>query len=135
MLARLVDGSQFQEFKTQFGSTLITGFAHIYGYVLDHFLARIGWEYNLLCWQKLSEERWLYSQAIATETLLYNWLPQYRLDHLRCLKNGDTGDRDDHNLETRMTQVGVKSFIIHSKYLAVSDWLTSLGLFFITSWR
>lgn len=35
MLARLVDGSQFQEFKTQFGSTLITGFAHIYGYVLD----------------------------------------------------------------------------------------------------
>ena len=71
-----MDGSQFQEFKTQFGSTLITGFAHIYGYVLDHFLARIAWEYKLLCWQKLSEERWLYSQAIATEALLYNWLPQ-----------------------------------------------------------
>ena len=36
-----MDGSQFQEFKTQFGSTLITGFAHIYGYVLALFLARI----------------------------------------------------------------------------------------------
>ncbi|KAL9951124.1 hypothetical protein ACROYT_G043728 [Oculina patagonica] len=34
ILARLVDGSQFQEFKTRFGSTLITGFARIYGYLV-----------------------------------------------------------------------------------------------------
>lgn len=34
ILARLLDGSQFQEFKAKFGSTLITGFAHIYGYLV-----------------------------------------------------------------------------------------------------
>lgn len=34
ILSRLVDGSQFQEFKTKFGSTLITGFAHIFGYLV-----------------------------------------------------------------------------------------------------
>lgn len=31
IIARLVDGSQFDEFKTLFGATLITGFARIYG--------------------------------------------------------------------------------------------------------
>ncbi|XP_020632800.1 probable methylcrotonoyl-CoA carboxylase beta chain, mitochondrial isoform X1 [Orbicella faveolata] len=34
ILARLVDGSQFQEFKTRFGTALITGFARIYGYLV-----------------------------------------------------------------------------------------------------
>ncbi|KAJ7386389.1 hypothetical protein OS493_008513 [Desmophyllum pertusum] len=34
ILARIVDGSQFQEFKTLFGSTLITGFARVYGYLV-----------------------------------------------------------------------------------------------------
>lgn len=32
IIARIVDGSEFQEFKTRFGKTLICGFAHIYGY-------------------------------------------------------------------------------------------------------
>ncbi|KAJ1917318.1 Methylcrotonoyl-CoA carboxylase beta chain, mitochondrial [Mycoemilia scoparia] len=32
VIARLVDGSQFHEFKPLYGSTLVTGFAHIYGY-------------------------------------------------------------------------------------------------------
>ncbi len=32
VIARLVDGSQLQEFKARYGKTLITGFAHIYGY-------------------------------------------------------------------------------------------------------
>lgn len=32
IIARLVDASQFEEFKPLYGSTLICGFAHIYGY-------------------------------------------------------------------------------------------------------
>jgi len=31
VLARLVDGSRFQEFKTRYGATLVTGFARIHG--------------------------------------------------------------------------------------------------------
>lgn len=32
VIARIVDGSRFDEFKQMYGSTLVTGFAHIYGY-------------------------------------------------------------------------------------------------------
>lgn len=32
IIARLVDGSEFEEFKALYGTTLICGFAHIYGY-------------------------------------------------------------------------------------------------------
>ena len=32
IIARIVDGSEFDEFKTLFGTTLICGFAHIHGY-------------------------------------------------------------------------------------------------------
>jgi 3-methylcrotonyl-CoA carboxylase beta subunit len=32
VIARIVDGSRFLEFKAEFGETLVTGFAHIYGY-------------------------------------------------------------------------------------------------------
>jgi acetyl-CoA carboxylase carboxyltransferase component len=32
VIARLVDGSRFHEFKTLYGQTLVTGFAHIHGY-------------------------------------------------------------------------------------------------------
>ena len=32
VIARLVDGSEFDEFKSRFGTTLVTGFAHIDGY-------------------------------------------------------------------------------------------------------
>jgi len=32
VIARLVDGSEFDEFKKLYGTTLVTGFAHIYGY-------------------------------------------------------------------------------------------------------
>ena len=31
VIARIVDGSEFHEFKPQYGSTLVTGFAHIWG--------------------------------------------------------------------------------------------------------
>ena len=31
IIARLVDGSRFQEFKANYGTTLVTGFAHLYG--------------------------------------------------------------------------------------------------------
>ena len=31
VIARLVDGSQFDEFKTRYGATLVTGFAHLHG--------------------------------------------------------------------------------------------------------
>ncbi|KAK2569525.1 Methylcrotonoyl-CoA carboxylase beta chain [Acropora cervicornis] len=34
ILARVVDGSQFQEFKAKFGSTLITGFAYVSGHLV-----------------------------------------------------------------------------------------------------
>jgi len=32
VIARLVDGSRFQEFKARYGTTLVTGFARLYGY-------------------------------------------------------------------------------------------------------
>jgi 3-methylcrotonyl-CoA carboxylase beta subunit len=32
VIARLVDGSEFDEFKKLYGTTLVTGFAHIHGY-------------------------------------------------------------------------------------------------------
>ena len=32
IIARIVDDSEFQEFKPLYGKTLVTGFAHIYGY-------------------------------------------------------------------------------------------------------
>ncbi|MGH8362084.1 MAG: carboxyl transferase domain-containing protein [Gammaproteobacteria bacterium] len=32
VIARLVDGSEFQEFKALYGKTLVTGFSHLYGY-------------------------------------------------------------------------------------------------------
>jgi acetyl-CoA carboxylase carboxyltransferase component len=32
IIARLVDGSQFREFKARYGSTLVTGFARLHGY-------------------------------------------------------------------------------------------------------
>ncbi|HZP41463.1 MAG TPA: carboxyl transferase domain-containing protein [Candidatus Binatia bacterium] len=32
VLARLVDGSRFHEFKARYGPTLVTGFAHLHGY-------------------------------------------------------------------------------------------------------
>jgi len=32
IIARIVDGSKFHEFKAQYGETLVTGFAKIYGY-------------------------------------------------------------------------------------------------------
>ena len=32
VIARIVDGSEFQEFKARYAKTLITGFAHIHGY-------------------------------------------------------------------------------------------------------
>jgi 3-methylcrotonyl-CoA carboxylase beta subunit len=34
VIARLVDGSRFDEFKARYGTTLVTGFAHLYGYPL-----------------------------------------------------------------------------------------------------
>lgn len=34
IIARLVDGSEFQEFKERYGSTLVTGFAKIHGYMV-----------------------------------------------------------------------------------------------------
>ncbi|GKT42452.1 putative methyltransferase [Colletotrichum spaethianum] len=32
VIARIIDGSEFSEFKRDFGTTLVTGFAHIHGY-------------------------------------------------------------------------------------------------------
>ncbi|MEL0035968.1 MAG: carboxyl transferase domain-containing protein [Gammaproteobacteria bacterium] len=32
IIARMVDGSEFQEFKAQYGTTLVCGFAHLYGH-------------------------------------------------------------------------------------------------------
>jgi len=32
VIARIVDGSEFDEFKKNYGTTLVTGFAHLYGY-------------------------------------------------------------------------------------------------------
>jgi 3-methylcrotonyl-CoA carboxylase beta subunit len=41
VIARLVDGSEFHEFKEKFGSTLVCGFAHIWGYPVG-FVANNG---------------------------------------------------------------------------------------------
>jgi 3-methylcrotonyl-CoA carboxylase beta subunit len=32
VLARILDGSRFHEFKERYGSTLITGYGHLYGH-------------------------------------------------------------------------------------------------------
>ena len=32
VIARIVDGSEFQEFKAEYGTTLVTGFAHLHGH-------------------------------------------------------------------------------------------------------
>ena len=32
VIARMVDGSELDEFKRNYGTTLVTGFAHIHGY-------------------------------------------------------------------------------------------------------
>jgi len=32
IIARLVDGSRFDEFKEKFGESIVTGFARLYGY-------------------------------------------------------------------------------------------------------
>ena len=32
VIARIVDGSRFDEFKEHYGTTLVTGFARLYGY-------------------------------------------------------------------------------------------------------
>jgi len=32
VIARIVDGSEFDEFKALYGNTLVTGFARLYGY-------------------------------------------------------------------------------------------------------
>lgn len=34
IIARIVDGSEFSEFKPDYGTTLVTGFAHIHGYAI-----------------------------------------------------------------------------------------------------
>ncbi len=34
VIARMVDGSRLDEFKQRYGSTLVTGFAHIDGYAV-----------------------------------------------------------------------------------------------------
>ena len=36
IIMRVFDGSKFQEFKANYGSTLITGFAKLYGKVIFH---------------------------------------------------------------------------------------------------
>lgn len=61
ILARIVDGSRFQEFKARYGTTLITGFAHLHGYpvgivanngVLFSESARKGAHFVQLCSQR-----------------------------------------------------------------------------------
>src|SRR5690606_28841601 len=32
VIARVVDGSRFDEFKARYGTTLVTGFAHVHGH-------------------------------------------------------------------------------------------------------
>lgn len=32
VISRMVDGSRFREFKKEYGTTILTGFAHIHGY-------------------------------------------------------------------------------------------------------
>jgi 3-methylcrotonyl-CoA carboxylase beta subunit len=34
VISRIVDGSRFDEFKAMYGSTLVCGFSHLYGYPL-----------------------------------------------------------------------------------------------------
>src|SRR3546814_9758150 len=41
VIARLVDGSAFDEFKQLFGSTLVCGFAHLHGYPVDRKSTRL----------------------------------------------------------------------------------------------
>lgn len=61
VIARLIDGSRFSEFKEQFGPALVTGFAHLHGYpvgfvanngILDSPSALKGTHFIELCSQR-----------------------------------------------------------------------------------
>jgi acetyl-CoA carboxylase carboxyltransferase component len=61
IIARLVDGSRFQEFKARYGTTLVCGFAHLHGYpvgivanngVIFSETARKGAHFVQLCGQR-----------------------------------------------------------------------------------
>ncbi|XP_044530692.1 methylcrotonoyl-CoA carboxylase beta chain, mitochondrial-like [Gracilinanus agilis] len=61
ILSRLIDGSRFQEFKAEYGTTLVTGFAHVKGHLiglvasngeLSHQAALKGSHFVSLCTQR-----------------------------------------------------------------------------------
>ena len=61
IIARIVDGSDFSEFKPDYGTTLVTGYAKIYGYPIG-ILANNG----VLFSDSSNKGRILYNCAIAT---------------------------------------------------------------------
>ena len=76
IIARLVDGSEFHEFKERYGNTLVCGFANIHGYKVGivanngilfsesaqkgaHFIELCGQRKFLWCFYKISPASWL----------------------------------------------------------------------------
>lgn len=88
VIARIVDGSRFDEFKARFGSTLITGFASLYGMPVG-IIANNGFYFPslhkrcTLYWAMYSAQ---YSIVISTKHYgLYGWSPVWKW---RDCKNG-----------------------------------------------
>jgi len=77
VIARLVDGSEFDEFKARYGSTLVCGFAHLWGYPVG-FVAnngilffRIGTERDAFHRALLSAKN--PSRLFAEHRRIYGW--------------------------------------------------------------
>jgi hypothetical protein len=56
VIARIVDGSRFDEFKQMYGDTLITGFAQLYGHTVRLMLLLCAHTFIAFsdrhCWQQ-----------------------------------------------------------------------------------
>jgi len=60
VIARIVDGSEFSEFKPEYGPTLVTGFAHVHGFPVG-ILGNNG----VLMWSRQAKARSLFNFAIS----------------------------------------------------------------------
>merc|ERR1719361_918422 len=59
VIARIVDGSQFDEFKAKYGDTIVTGFARLYGYpigIIENYGVKDVFPY---CFCKTLPDSWL----------------------------------------------------------------------------
>ncbi|NXY43086.1 MCCB carboxylase, partial [Ceuthmochares aereus] len=91
ILSRLIDGSRFQEFKANYGTTLVTGFGHVEGYLvgivanngeLSHDASLKGSHFVQLCSQRSIPI--LFFQNIAPHTTVPTSISQTHSNRLKA---------------------------------------------------